>query len=340
MKESRFKNHAYSFEMATAVRVTGEDAFDFLQSQFSNDLSNLLTDASATVYGLWLNAKGRVLADSLVLKGEEDAYYLFSESSPASNLLEHLSSHIIADAVELESLTAVGSLIVGSEGMMEIMQSLAIIDEVDLAGSLGSVSSDKDAEINWAIPFIAADQGFFIYPLPDSLAGAYVCCFTDPLSYEKAIDCTKQRAGHWLSENARHLHRIASGFPLIPKEIGPNDLAAEGGLVPRAVSLNKGCFLGQEVVARLYHLGKAQRQLYVLRLEGSVEDLLEHLPYTIVCSDRSLGEIRSFYADESAANRFYAVALIKERYRDQLTTGTEIGKACLKSICSFEAFSV
>ena len=272
-----------------------------------------------------------------MLKGEEDAYYLFSESSPASNLLKHLSSHIIADAVELESLTAVGSLIVGSDGMMKIMQSLAIIDEVD---SVGSVSSDMDAEINWAIPLIAADQGFFIYPLPDSLAGAYVCCFTDPLSYEKAIDCTKKRAEPWLSENARHLHRIASGFPLIPKEIGPNDLAAEGGLVPRAVSLNKGCFLGQEVVARLYHLGKAQRQLYVLRLEGSVEDFLEHLPYTIVCSDRALGEIRSFYADESATNRFYAVALIKERYRDQLTTGTEIGKACLKSICSFEAFSV
>lgn len=337
MKESRFKNHAYSFEMASAVRVTGEDAFDFLQSQFSNDLSNLLSDSSATVYGLWLNAKGRVLADSLVLKGEGDAYYLFSESSPASNLLKHLSSHIIADAVELESLTAVGSLIVGSDGMMEIMQSLAIIDEVD---SVRSVSSDKDAEINWAIPFIAADQGFFIYPLPDSLSGAYVCCFTDPLSYEKAIDCTKQRAGPWLSENARHLHRIDSGFPLIPKEIGPNDLAAEGGLVPSAVSLNKGCFLGQEVVARLYHLGKAQRQLYVLRLEGSVEDLLEHLPYKIVCSGRALGEIRSIYADESMANRFYAVALIKERNRDQLTTGIEIGRACLKSICSFEAFSV
>ena len=337
MKESRFKNHAYSFEMASAIRVTGEDAFDFLQSQFSNDLSNLLSDASATVYGLWLNAKGRVLADSLVLKGEEDAYYLFSESSPASNLLKHLSSHIIADAVELESLTAVGSLIVGSDGMMEIMQSLAIIDEVD---SVGSVSSDMDAEINWAIPLIAADQGFFIYPLPDSLAGAYVCCFTDPLSYEKAIDCTKQRAGPWLSENARHLHRIDSGFPLIPKEIGPNDLAAEGGLVPSAVSLNKGCFLGQEVVARLYHLGKAQRQLYVLSLEGSVEDLLEHLPYKIVCSGRALGEIRSIYADESMANRFYAVALIKERNRDQLTTGIEIGRACLKSICSFEAFSV
>ena len=93
------------------------------------------------------------------------------------------------------------------------------------------------------------------------------------------------------------------------------------------------------MVARLYHLGKAQRQLYVLRLEGSVEDLLEHLPYKIVCSGRALGEIRSFYADESMANRFYAVALIKERNRDQLTTGIEIGRACLKSICSFEAFS-
>lgn len=330
MKESSFKTHAYQFEMATAIRVTGEDAFSFLQSQFSNDLSSLLKDSSAWVYGLWLNAKGRVLADSQVLQGEDEAYYLFSEGSPSANLLEHLTSHIIADAVELESLSVAGSLIVDSEGARAIIQTLALIDPVGVAA---------DSDNKRIIPYVDAEKGVFIYPSSDSLDGACVICCTDPSLYAKAIDCTKQRETLWLSKNARHLHRIATGFPLIPKEIGPNDLAAEGGLVPHAVSLNKGCFLGQEVVARLHHLGKAQRQLYVLTLEGSVLEILEHLPFTIVGSDRVLGEIRSLYRDEKEDNRFYAVALIKERYREQLTVGSSVGSATLKSICLFNTVS-
>lgn len=326
MKESSFEHRAYQFEMATAVRVTGEDAFNFLQSQFSNDLSILLKDSSTIVYGLWLNAKGRVLADSWVLKVGDEAYYLFSESSPSATLLAHLDAHIIADSVELEALPAVGSLILDFALARKIMQSLALI------GGL-------DADVKQSIPYLNAGKGVFIYPLHNSIDGPCVLSFTDASLFERAVDCAKQSSVLWLSENARHLHRITARFPLIPKEIGPDDLAAEGGLVPRAVSLTKGCFLGQEVVARLHHLGKVQRQLYVITLVGSAQGIVDHLPFEIICSNRLLGEIRSLYRDESVADRYYAVALIKERSVSALVTGTTIGAASLQSICPFENFS-
>src|SRR5471030_3245677 len=52
---------------AAWLRVSGPDAGVFLQGQFTNDLGALKT--SPAVYGLWLNQKGRVLADSFVLRG-------------------------------------------------------------------------------------------------------------------------------------------------------------------------------------------------------------------------------------------------------------------------------
>jgi folate-binding protein YgfZ len=63
--------------------------------------------------------------------------------------------------------------------------------------------------------------------------------------------------------------RIAAGTPRFGAEIDDRVLPAEAGLVERAVSLAKGCFPGQEPIARLHYRGHANRQLQVLEVEGS-----------------------------------------------------------------------
>jgi tRNA-modifying protein YgfZ len=62
--------------------------------------------------------------------------------------------------------------------------------------------------------------------------------------------------------------RIEAGTPAWGKEIDERVLPAEAGLVERAVSLSKGCYPGQEPIARLHYRGHANRGLRVLRLEG------------------------------------------------------------------------
>ena len=79
----------------------------------------------------------------------------------------------------------------------------------------------------------------------------FVFCFKDEAEYSLCRKVLEERSVHWISENEMHLKRLTLGIPLVP--IGPNDLAGEGDLVPSAASLTKGCYLGQEVVARLYH---------------------------------------------------------------------------------------
>ncbi len=64
--------------------------------------------------------------------------------------------------------------------------------------------------------------------------------------------------------------RIEAGTPLFGKEVDDRVLPAEAGLVERAVSLTKGCYPGQEPIARLHFRGHANRSLRVLALDGDV----------------------------------------------------------------------
>jgi folate-binding protein YgfZ len=72
-----------------------------------------------------------------------------------------------------------------------------------------------------------------------------------------------------LSEEDLEALRIAAGTPRFGREIDDRVLPAEAGLVERAVSLAKGCFPGQEPVARLHYRGHANRRLQVLEVEGA-----------------------------------------------------------------------
>ena len=98
---------AFHYRPACLLRVTGGDAATFLQSQFTNDLRGL--KAGGAVYGLWLDRKGRVIADSHVLMDPgAEGFWVASLSSPAAVVARHLGDHIIADDVEVSDETADG----------------------------------------------------------------------------------------------------------------------------------------------------------------------------------------------------------------------------------------
>ena len=72
------------FQPAAVLKVGGEDALKFLQGQFTQELRTL--EAGAQCYGLWLNQKGRVLADSFVFRGAGSDFWVVSYGSAARAL--------------------------------------------------------------------------------------------------------------------------------------------------------------------------------------------------------------------------------------------------------------
>ncbi len=95
--------------------------------------------------------------------------------------------------------------------------------------------------------------------------------------------------------------RIEAGIPRFGREFGPDSMPAEAGLVERAVSFTKGCYPGQEPIARLHYRGHANRGLRGLAFPGDVPEP----GAAITAADREVGRVTSV-ADSP---RFGAIGL-------------------------------
>ncbi|MEY4088793.1 MAG: hypothetical protein RJB55_1064 [Verrucomicrobiota bacterium] len=88
--------------------------------------------------------------------------------------------------------------------------------------------------------------------------------------------------------------RIAARIPAVPVDAGPGDLPNEADLDATAVSYTKGCYLGQEVMARLKAMGQVRRRLVRV---GGIGSKPSALPAAVFAGERQVGEVRSAVAD-------------------------------------------
>ena len=244
----------FPYRPACLLRVTGGDAATFLQGQFTNDLRNL--GPGRAVYGLWLNRKGRVIADSHVIEAPDGGgYWVASVASPAAVLARHLGDHIIADEVEIADETA-------------SWRGVALLGE-GAGGWLG----------------LEPRPGMF-FPGRRSAAESWEWLARESDSERVAAALSGARV---LGAGEIELMRIESAVPAVPADIGPADLPNEGGLDAQAISYSKGCYLGQEVMARVRASGRVRRTLVRVRGAGPAPAL----PAGLWRGDTREGELRS-----------------------------------------------
>ncbi|MDF3057105.1 MAG: folate-binding protein [Rariglobus sp.] len=261
---------------AACLHVTGEDALSFLQGQLTQELRSSTPDAAA--YGLWLNQKGKVLADSFVLREAPDSVWIISFSSGATGIRERLESYIIADDVVVTDVTAdwQGIAVGGADA------------EAWLARQAGGVPAVGE--------FKRAGGGFVFSGRRENRP-----------SFEWLLPCTAPVPGGLTEVPAEELERkrIAAGIPKVPQDIGPGDLPNEGGLDAVAISYTKGCYLGQEVMARLKAMGTVRRRLVRVRAGGRIPPAV---PSALLQGEKRVGELRSAVAD--GAGGFIGIAMI------------------------------
>ena len=269
----------YQYTPAAHFLVKEEDAADFLQSQFTNDLRPF--EEGQATYGLWLDVKGKVIADSVVLCEGTEQFRVISERCVGGLIGAHMGRHIIADDVEIEHI----ELGFGFE-----LTTLAVE-----ALGLDCPQSGRFTRLEGGILYSAQAPLYSMVIDTDSAA---------KLVYKKLKD-----AGFIeFSASGRGLARIDRGMPIVPDEIGAGDMPGEGGLERDAISFTKGCYLGQEVVARMHNVGKAQRGLFVVRGESTIPEL----PLALMNSaSKQVGELRTAYQD---GKTWQGVAILKTRF--------------------------
>jgi folate-binding protein YgfZ len=244
----------FFYHPACVLRAEGPDSSSFLQGQFSNDLGKLQPGESR--YGLWLDRRGRVLADSQVIRDKVSGFWIISLASGPGTIAGHLNAHLIADEVEITDRTG-------------DFRGVSV-----LGGEDSALPPDPLAPTGLAFPGRRSRGGSWEVLYPEA----------DAAGVEQAL-----RGLPVLQEDEVERIRIRSGVPRVPADIGPGDLPNEGGLESEAVSYSKGCYLGQEIMARLRTKGRVRRRLVRVSGTGSVPPL----PAGLFRGEKRVGELRS-----------------------------------------------
>jgi len=227
------------------VRITGQDRLTWLHSLTSQHLERLAPGTTAEA--LILSPQGH-LEHYLTLTDDGTATWVHVEPGTAQALVSYLDSMRFMMRVEVEDVS--GELVV---------QTLAGPVPAD-----GGFAARTDPADSPAAPLLA-----------DGVATAVM---TGPFGIdvlvkpEAAGKLGTTVAGMWAFEAAR----IAGRVPRPGLDTDHKTLPHEVGLIETAVHLNKGCYRGQETVARIHNLGHPPRRLIFLHLDGSVDRLPAH----------------------------------------------------------------
>jgi len=226
--------------------VSGPDAAEFLQGQLTNDIEAL--DPGEGHHAVLLDRKGHIQADMRVLRLAADELWIDTEPEALEALRGHLEMYKIGRDVQVADLTAERAIV-----------SLIGPRSVEIAGTaaLPAYASERAAVHGVPCLVIGTPEGL------DLIADAG--------------DAERLRAGLAaagaveIDPRAAEILRIEAGRPRFGAEMSSATMPAEAGIVEDAVSFEKGCYIGQEPVARLHYRGKPNRQLRGLALSAPVE---------------------------------------------------------------------
>jgi aminomethyltransferase len=231
----------------TILRLTGKDPRGMLNAILTNEVPK---DEARGVYALLLNPKGRIQADLRVLKSA-GGVLIDTEPEGTTAAKELLGRYAPFSRVTLEDLSEAdppwGILGLYGPRAQDLLDGLELVEhtcaEVMLAGA------DLLAA-GVAVPV----PGYDLLGPADAL--------------RTAREYLLARGATPVSLDAYETARINAGVPRFGADITPENFPAEAGVLERAVSFEKGCYPGQETVARMHYRGHPNRTLHRLLVEG------------------------------------------------------------------------
>lgn len=236
----------------TELVVTGRDRAAFLHNFCTNDVKRLQPGEGCEAFVT--SAKGRILSHILVF-AEENSLWIDSDPGTQSALCDHLNRYVVTEDVEIADRTGErrAAFVCGPDSANALRKVLAV--ELDgTAMCAGARSARYSGGRIRRVPF-AAVPGFLI-----AVAPAEFPALCERL-HREGVD----PAGPAVFEALR----IEAVYPRYGIDISEEHLAQEAGRTPQAISFTKGCYLGQEPIARLDALGHTNRELRGLRFEES-----------------------------------------------------------------------
>jgi folate-binding protein YgfZ len=263
------------------IRVTGKDRMGFLDRMVTQELKGLAPFHTRQTF--WLNRKGRIDADLRLIELTNEmlvdvdvlsaagvvkalAEFVFSEEVSFRDESQSMHRLALHGPTALPLLRAVSEHVEGAP-LEDFGAWLAAI--VKIAGRRVVVDrSDTTGEVGLELLMNVADvSAIYEQFLERGLNGH---------DHHAPSQAPLTNAGYRMRPAGWHAYNIArieAGTPLFNIDFGPSSLPAETGILGERVSYTKGCYLGQEVVARMHSLGHPKQTLVGLRINPTTEQL-------------------------------------------------------------------
>ena len=254
----------FDLSFRSRICLTGNDRVRFLHGQVTNDVKKLCVGEGC--YSALTTAKGKIQSD-LNIFALQDELLLDFEPGLTALVAQRLEKFIVADDVQIVDVTPhYGLFSVQGPKAEAVICSLTIFSEIPSQPLKSVKVSDATVgEIYLMNHARLGSTGFDIFvPL---------AAMSDIAN--KLIAAIKTIGGRACGWSAFEIAHIEAGIPRFGVDMDESNIASECGIEARAISYNKGCYIGQEVLNRIHSIGHVNRELRKLRLTADAKTLPE-----------------------------------------------------------------
>jgi folate-binding protein YgfZ len=226
------------------IAVTGPDGAEYLQGQVTNDVEALQVGEGQ--YAALLDRKGHMQTDLRVLRSGDEEIQVDMEPGTKDAALRHLTMYSIGRDVAVADATAERVLI--------------------------SLIGPRAAEIAATAPLPEfANEATTLAGIEALAVGTRggIDLFGAAADRDRLLAALLEAGAVEVSPEAVEILRVEAGVPRFGAEMDAATMPAEASIVEDAVSFTKGCYIGQETVARLHYKGKPNRHLRGLKLSAA-----------------------------------------------------------------------
>ena len=295
----------FDFSFRAQFAVKGDDRARFLHRIVSQDIKSLSPGQGA--YATLLNAQGHILADFRVYC-TPDNFLIDSDADLRDKTMQALARYIIGDRVQLEAVQMFALAIQGPKSHAFLEKALhADLPQLQEYGHVITTCAGMPVRVVRATS--TGEEGYELWAEPKDSAGIWEAIVAHA-SIDGVLPCGTE---------ALESLRIEAGIPRYGPDMGEDTLPLEAGLLG-ALSFNKGCYVGQEIVERARSRGHVNWKLSGLFVEGATVPAPGE---KLLSAGKEIGEVTSACASPTL-ERNIALAYLR---REVAEAGTKLAMA-------------
>jgi folate-binding protein YgfZ len=275
------------------LRLTGQDRRDYLQGLLTNDITAL--SAGTGCYACLLTAQGRMISDMYAIE-TGDAVVLDLEREMTTKVFAHLEEFVFTEDVQvLDETASLAQLGVFGPRAAEVVSRV-----LARGGGGADLTSDAlDALHVLENRVVRWNDRSLIVVRRDEVGVPGFDVLVDRTLAAEVAQAVRDAGAVEVNAETVDVVRVESGVPVFLKDMTDDTIPLEAGIEGRAISLTKGCYVGQEIIIRVLHRGGGR---VARRLVGLTFDPGAAVPVAgdhVRSGDREIGRITS--AVQSAA---------------------------------------